>query len=603
MRLSKKIIIIKISFILFGLILVIGLSPQTTQAAPVNFSVTNTNDSGAGSLRQAILDANANGNPADIDTISFNISGSGVHTISLSTSLPSITEPLAIDGFTQSGSSANTALNPLPINANPTIVIDGQAGGASMIPFDITSGADGSSIRGLVIYGCGGSPEFEGCIRVGADNVIISGNFLGVLQNGTTLSVANNPTTIYQYAGNNLTIGGTNPADRNIIASSTFSTQAINIGGTNARILGNYIGLAKDGLQPLNSNGGIQLVASSSGTTIGGTTASSRNVIAGQGTYNSLIVVQNSSNNIIQGNYIGTDYMGVSSNTPSPYAGISIMGSANNNLIGGTTSGASNIIAGTGGVGIAIMHLVIPLYSFDASPANNTVIGNSIFNIVEQSSKYGIGFVRLEDSDNDGIPNLSTIYPNINDAGDVDTGVQNFINYPQLHSVSQNNNQLTVNFDADVNGSPADQYRVEFFASDAGQTDSDGNGMGQTYLGFTNVSAGTNINKTITLLNNDSLSGKLISATITAIDNTLPNNFGSTSRFSNVIELTSTPDNSDNNNTQNNNNTPQNTPNSQNSNLINTGANISTVFIIALVMIVISSTLFIKARIAKSLRK
>jgi hypothetical protein len=57
--------------------------------APAVFSVTNTADSGAGSLRQAILDSN--GNPGG-NVIQFNIAGSGVHTIQPTSALPAITE-------------------------------------------------------------------------------------------------------------------------------------------------------------------------------------------------------------------------------------------------------------------------------------------------------------------------------------------------------------------------------------------------------------------------------------------------------------------------------------------------------------------------------
>src|SRR6516164_8138622 len=57
------------------------------------FPVTNTADSGPGSLRQAILDANAN---PGLDTIAFNISGSGVQTITPSTALPTISDPVTI---------------------------------------------------------------------------------------------------------------------------------------------------------------------------------------------------------------------------------------------------------------------------------------------------------------------------------------------------------------------------------------------------------------------------------------------------------------------------------------------------------------------------
>ena len=74
----------------------------TAPLAAATFTVTNTNDSGAGSLRQAILDANAN---AGLDTIAFNIPGAGVHTITPATPLDTITDPVTIDGYTQLGSS------------------------------------------------------------------------------------------------------------------------------------------------------------------------------------------------------------------------------------------------------------------------------------------------------------------------------------------------------------------------------------------------------------------------------------------------------------------------------------------------------------------
>jgi len=75
--------------------------------APANtFAVVNTNDGGPGSLRQAILDANAN---AGADSISFNIPGGGVRTITPASPLPDITDSVVIDGYTQPGASPNTA--------------------------------------------------------------------------------------------------------------------------------------------------------------------------------------------------------------------------------------------------------------------------------------------------------------------------------------------------------------------------------------------------------------------------------------------------------------------------------------------------------------
>ena len=90
--------------------------------AATTFTVTNTSDSGAGSLRQAITDANAN---PGADTIAFNITGSGVHTISPASALPTITEALTINGYSQPGASANTNPPNQGTNAVIQIEIDG----------------------------------------------------------------------------------------------------------------------------------------------------------------------------------------------------------------------------------------------------------------------------------------------------------------------------------------------------------------------------------------------------------------------------------------------------------------------------------------------
>src|SRR5205814_7756563 len=77
--------------------LVQGQTAPTVLARPqAFFTVINTNDAGAGSLRQAILDANNNPGP---DVINFQL-GSGTATINLANPLPIITDPITIDGST-----------------------------------------------------------------------------------------------------------------------------------------------------------------------------------------------------------------------------------------------------------------------------------------------------------------------------------------------------------------------------------------------------------------------------------------------------------------------------------------------------------------------
>src|SRR4051794_2246052 len=84
----------------------LSLEALETRLAPAVFVVTNLKDSGNGSLRQAILDANA---LAGTDTIQFNIKSSGVQTIAPTSALPTVTGPVVIDGYSQPGSAAATA--------------------------------------------------------------------------------------------------------------------------------------------------------------------------------------------------------------------------------------------------------------------------------------------------------------------------------------------------------------------------------------------------------------------------------------------------------------------------------------------------------------
>ena len=106
-----------------GLILVFVLVSRVAQA--LTFTVTSTADSGLGTLRDAITLANTT---AGADTIAFNISGTGVHTITPLSTLPIITEAVTIDGYTQPTSSANTLAT--GDNAALKIELNGASAGA-----------------------------------------------------------------------------------------------------------------------------------------------------------------------------------------------------------------------------------------------------------------------------------------------------------------------------------------------------------------------------------------------------------------------------------------------------------------------------------------
>ena len=93
-----------------------GTSTLNVNFSDITAEVTNTADSGPGSLRQAILDANAHVNEGGLpDKIRFNIPGAGPHTISVSSALPFISESVIIDASTQPGTTDF-----------PTVAIDGS---------------------------------------------------------------------------------------------------------------------------------------------------------------------------------------------------------------------------------------------------------------------------------------------------------------------------------------------------------------------------------------------------------------------------------------------------------------------------------------------
>ncbi len=237
-------------------------------------AVTNLNDSGPGSLRQAITTADA---AHGSQTIDFNVAG----TIHLTSgALPAVTASVDIDGTSAPGFAAA-----------PVVEIDFN----HFTGLQFNAGSSGSTLSSLSLVGATGA---------------------GV---------------------------------------------ALNAGGDT--LLGDYIGLALDGMT-VDANGGNGLeLNGSSGNTIGGAATQDRNVISGN--HVNGIFVNGSSSNVIEGNYIGTDATGAVDlgNTQN---GILVTGSgAKNNTIGGTTG---NVISGNNANGVLV----------NGSSTLTTVSGNTI---------------------------------------------------------------------------------------------------------------------------------------------------------------------------------------------------------------------------------
>lgn len=277
--------------------------------------VTNANNHGAGSLREAITNANSVPGP---DTITFNIPGPGVKVISLVTALPEITEPVVIDASTQPG-----------YNGAPLIEIDGNN---LTFQSGLLIKAGNTTVRGLAI----GHFDFAGIELRSCNNNVIQGNYLGVDATGT--QPRPNRTGLLLTDSSNNVIGGTTAAARNVISGN--EGHGVDVGGANNVIQGNYIGTnaAGTGAVPNNLNG-VEIAHSSNiNNLIGGTAAGAGNLISG----NSQGIHIESPGNTVQGNLIGTDFTGTKK-VPNT---VGINADTPNTLIGGLTPAARNIISG-----------------------------------------------------------------------------------------------------------------------------------------------------------------------------------------------------------------------------------------------------------------
>jgi len=258
--------------------------------------VTNTNDSGAGSLRQAIVDSNSTAGTKE--TITFNIPGGGLQTISPTSALPTITEPVVIDGYTQPGASRNTLAT--GDNAVIEIELDGTSAGSTVSGLVITGGS--STVRGLVINRFGG-PGIE--LQTGGGNAV-AGNFIGTNAAGLA-AVANGLDGIADFSVNNI-IGGTGAGARNVIAGNGRFGIFLNASASGTVIQGNFVGVGSDGATALGHPTQGILNNGSSNVTVGGTAAGAGNIIAhNQGG----VFIHSGTGNAVLGNSIFANGSGI----------------------------------------------------------------------------------------------------------------------------------------------------------------------------------------------------------------------------------------------------------------------------------------------------
>ena len=341
--------------------------------------------------------------------------------------------------------------------------------------------ATGTAVKGNFI-----GTDVTGTV-VDPDGIPFSGDELGNSENGVEVT----------SVGDNNTIGGTTPGARNIISGNRDGID-INTGATGNQVQGNYVGTDVTGTIDLGNFGeGVSIHEGASNNTIGGTTPEAGNLISGNGHYG-VNIFAGADFNLVQGNLIGTDKNGTSS-LGNDGGGVR-MGSPGtlDNTLGGTASGAGNIIAFNGDDGV-----------FIDNTNTNAILSNSIF------SNDGLGI----DLDPDGVT--------ANDAGDGDTGANNLQNFPILTSAITDGSSITI--DGTLNSTSNTTFTLEFFANPV--CDPSDHGEGESFIGSTTETTDGSGDATFTINFSSAVpAGQFVTATATD-----PNN--NTSEFCECIDV------------------------------------------------------------------
>jgi hypothetical protein len=484
------------------------------------FTVTNTQDAGPGSLRQAILDANMRVGP---DTVGFDLPETGVlyngivWFIEPVSDLPVLTDDgTVIDGTTQTLRHGD--LNP----DGPEVYVMGFQGRQGFpVSVGFTVASSHNVIRGLVVS-CFSTAAIV-VTGQGAAYNRIEGNYIGTNFNGADTTASSNGCGINISGGGHNTVGGLSAGARNIICGNRGPGILVAQSDSNV-MAGNFIGLDRTGKNALGNAGDGIVIANARGNRIGGGRPGEGNVIAGCGDAAVTLSGDKSTrDNTVQGNYLGTDIDGGRA-LGGADAGVVLGNGASCNLIGGSESDEGNLISGHAGYGV---------YIFTSRTDSNRVVGNRIGTdrTGETALPNGYGGVCVYNG-----PKSNVIGPynviRFNPFGvfiQFDSTLHNRVTY---NSISDNANGGIVLFNnanggiappslsrstSGVRGATVPNGIVEIF--------SDSSNQGRVYEGTTTADAGGNYAWI------GSPAGPFVTATVTDVS-------GNTSPFSNPVAWT-----------------------------------------------------------------
>lgn len=347
----------------------VDLLPMTPykEADRITVTVTSAADSGSGTLRQALLDAQLG------DTIVFDeeiFPAASPITISLKSELPKIT----INELTIDASNAGVILagdhliyygNGLTINGTEGVIIRGlQITGFPGNGIEL-EGASETIIQGNLISGNDHGVVLRG---KGTINNRVEGNYIGPDMTGTLVLGHQKKGISIKNGANNNIIGGYNPDKGNLISGNSGAGIVLDGEQSSGNIvIGNHIGVDATCTSALENRNGI-VVEDAPNNIIGGTKIGERNVISGNKATGIIILGSTARNNQIIGNYIGTNCSGIKA-IGNRGGGISISLGSSENIVGGDNEKTKNVISGNSRDGVSI---------YGPSTMNNRILGNYI---------------------------------------------------------------------------------------------------------------------------------------------------------------------------------------------------------------------------------
>jgi hypothetical protein len=439
--------------------------------------------SGNGRFGLFVSDAGTGGNVVEGNDIGLTLGDSAV--------LPNVFDGMALlNGATGNtiGGTAASAGNSIAGNgrfgillgANSTVV-QGNAIGTNLASArGLGNLADGIAIFNSASNTIGGSSNGARNIISGnagfgiyldgsqASGNLIQGNLVGTDAAGT-VAVANGVYGVLLASGaNGNTIGGRQAGQSNLVSGNTdFGVYLLGTGTSGNVLEGNLIGVNLAATAALaNGVEGVEVLGGASANTIGGTVTNAGNVISGNGRNGILIAQTGSDNNLVQGNFIGTDRTGTLL-LGNGFQGVGMVESAARNTVGGTVSGAANTIAFNTSTGVTV-----GTSASDTASVGNAILGNSIHN---NGGTGGLGI----DLGNNGVT--------ANGSGP--SGPNHFQNHPTFSggpTLGNNTVTATVSFTS----VPSSTFRLEFFLNPTTDTSP----QGRTFLGAVSVTTDTNGN-------------------------------------------------------------------------------------------------------------